>query len=168
MGIFSYIKKLKNEEEAKRVEQEKADAVLSQRIEDEVEQYRKTLEHSPIIDGLFSEFNKQPWILHRQSGKDSGVRVLRITSDTVEIEWSAWNGTTVEIYGNAVFSFTKSGYRPLEKCDFEKKRALLDVITARIKSQIPGAYSDSDYRHGYDLYSIHRNYHLPEPQNTMF
>ena len=169
MGIFGYIKKLKNESEAKRIEQEKADVALRQRIEAEEEQYRKSLEHSPIIDGLFSEFNKQPWILHRQSGKDRGMRVLRITSDTVEIKWSTWNGNTEEIYGNAAFSFTKSGYRSLEECDFEKKRAMLDVITARIKSQVPGAYSDSDYRYGgYGDHSIHRYYHLPEPHNTIF
>lgn len=187
MGIIDYIKKRKDEAEAKRREQEKAEAEQRALERAKEEKLKNTIANSPIIDALFAEFYKQDWILHRQSGSDIGTRKLRITSDTVEIKWSSWrteskivgqNRMGINIYKESgiediheqvIFSFTKSGYKPLEETDLEKKRLLADVITERIANEIPGAYSETTRLGGYEnRYSEGRIYHLPSPKRELF
>lgn len=185
MGIFGYLKKRRDEAETKRIEQEKAEAV---RLEEEKiarESRKKKIASSPVIDALFVEFKKYGWILNRQSGNDNGLRELRITSDTVEIKWSRMQRSShivgqdkwgidiykeeyiEEIYGHVVYSFTKSGYAPLDDYDLTTKELFADVIAERIETITPGTHSSYAYRTG-DYTSAYRNYTLAAPTQRMF
>lgn len=176
MGILEYFKeKKKKEAEAKAAQAE------AWRIKEE--NLKKRIESSPIIDALFAEFAKHDWILRRQSAEDKGEREVCVTNDTISIKWFSmhyssrvvgqdkWgvniykSNMTEEVHGHVAYSFTKSGYAPLD--GYLEREVFAEVITNRIEAAVQYTYSSSNNKLG-EHDSSYRTYTLPAPTQRTF
>lgn len=185
MALFEYLKQRRNEAAKKKEEEKQAEALRLEQERIATEAQKKRIAESEIIAALFNEFRKSDWILNRQNGEDNGIREVRVTYDTVGIKWSKMNYTSrivgqdkwgidqyekkyvEEIFGQVEYSFTKSGYAPLDKYDYQARKLFAEVITEGIEKMCPGAHSE--YHHVLGNHETeYRRYTLPIPMRKMF
>ena len=185
MALLEYLKQRRIEAIKKKEEEAKQAEALRLEQERIAEEKKRKIAESEIIAALFNEFKKSDWILNRQSGEDDGNREVRVTYDTVGIKWSKLNYTSrivgqdkwgidqyeskyvEEILGQVEYSFTKSGYAPLDKYDYQIRTLFAEVITEGIENMCPGTRSEYHRVLG-DHETAYRRYTLPSPMRKMF
>lgn len=174
----------KNRLEEANMEAERKEAEAKKRIAVESE-LRDRFSKSPVLDMLFEQLKTLDWATTCQSAQDNGLRRVTLTEDTLAIKWAEWHSdsrlagfnkwgiaqyeqtSTENIHNQVCYSYTKSGYAPLDAyygdvyIPLERVLELWsDEIKRRLCLTIPGC----DCFEGIDSFS----YFVPRPTKSMF